>query len=519
MAIKRVFYVTTSSLTILLCDKGQVQVVKSFGVDEDGRRGFAIALQEHKDFKSAFLVDFIEEEFRVERVAHVVGVDRAQYLKRKAKSLFNVELFTTAQIVGRDQGGRRDDVGVFYSLNRSDIVGRWLDEARAAKVPLAGVFSVPMVGNLLLNKLKLKDNHILLVSIQNERFIRQSFFDDGKLKLSRLSPLTVNDSTSLAMAIIEEIRRSKAYLLRISLITREQPLQVYVLTPDSEYEYISAELSELDKTMPAQAFALSEIATELKLSHVEQASKAEHYFAYLLHDKIPQLNYAENKEKIYFQLSLLRQSLFVSGAIIAVLGLAWSAVDLYEAFLLNQEISYATEKKIALETHISDEIRIAESYGQENTLLMRETVELTQALQNNKPDTFLVPSILGAMMTNYPNIELNTMSWAVVETAQDAAMPMAGEPVGGEPVWQVMKLELALKSPPQRYSDIFKQIEEFRADLARKTLVIEAKVTKFPIDIAAESNLSGESKLGEMGADTVEFSIEVTFKKELSDVN
>ena len=197
-----------------------------FRADEDGLTQFAQYLQSTPPDPVSLLVDVVEEEFREETVPHVMGTDRRALLRNKKTRLFRDATYSYAMLQGRESEGRRDDRVLFTALIRPDMLAPWLGQLARLKIPLTGIYSLPLLSEMLLKKLKVSGSHVLLVSMHSTGGLRQSFLQDQRLKLSRLAITPDVGQARYPSYILGEIEKLRRYLGSLRLLSRETPLEV-----------------------------------------------------------------------------------------------------------------------------------------------------------------------------------------------------------------------------------------------------------------------------------------------------
>ena len=181
-----------------------------FGADEDGLTEFALYLTHAPHDPVYLLVDVVEEEFREESIPHVMGNDRRSLIRTRLNRLFRDPTYSYAVVQGRDTDGRRDDQVLFTALIRPDLLSPWIGQIAKHKIPLAGIYSLPIVSEALIKRMPVESDHALLVTLQSTGGLRQTFFNKGRVKLSRLAIMPPGETpghASYVLGEIEKIRR------------------------------------------------------------------------------------------------------------------------------------------------------------------------------------------------------------------------------------------------------------------------------------------------------------------------
>ncbi|TPW17499.1 MAG: hypothetical protein FD130_642, partial [Halothiobacillaceae bacterium] len=353
------------------------------------------------DHPSALLVDVIEEEFRIESVAHVNGADRTKLLARKATALFRGATFTSAQVIGRERTGRRDDQVLFSALNRVEPLERWLKAIQSANVPLAGVYSAPMMAGVLINKLNIKESNALVLTLHHGRLLRQSFFSHGKLKLSRLSSASLSNPQWLAKNVQSEIDRMRRYLERLQLVNITDPMHIYLLCEEQPLMLLRAHCHN-EEPLNYHFLALHDVAAKVALKQPLSMGEGEWLFAALLSQQRPLGNYIASRGRLNYNLYYLRRALIAASLALVSATAVWSATDIYAgATLARQALQIAASTQQVILERAQEEAKRPTTLYSPRT--MRAVVDTDQQLREHKPNALKILSPIGASLLEHPN--------------------------------------------------------------------------------------------------------------------
>ena len=183
-----------------------------FAAEEMGYAGLRRALERDPPRLVHVLVDLIEEDFRHETAPHVIGRGRRAVLATRSARLFPGAPYVSTRREGRAPEGRRDDRVLFSAVVRPERLRPWLEALHGYEV--AGVHSLPLVSARLLPLLGAEAGRVLLVTASGGGDLRQTFFEDGRLTLSRLAPLPPGDTGDRARRIVDEVERLVQHLDR-----------------------------------------------------------------------------------------------------------------------------------------------------------------------------------------------------------------------------------------------------------------------------------------------------------------
>lgn len=282
---------------------GKIATQHEFSNSQEGREDFAAFLQSVKH-PVYLLADLIEEDFRQETVPHLTGRSRSALLQRKFEQFYRGTPFHQAALLQRQKTGRRDDGMLFSALTNPALITPWLAIMRAQQIPLAGIYSVPQISAPLV-----KDhpsNHLLLISWEKSAGLRQTYFSEHRLQISRLTP--VHAGLTFQNAVVSELVRTYQYLKSLSLLPSGQTLDVRLLGH-------SHDLIELQLELPRSAdmhYDFVDLADLAKQHHIDYRftdSDASQIFLHQLAARPPQAHYANATHTHYFTLWQLRHAL------------------------------------------------------------------------------------------------------------------------------------------------------------------------------------------------------------------
>ena len=230
--MKRIFYFTGHRLTVFHWNGKKFSGACSFEPDEEGLYKFKQYLQSVANVRTRLLVDVIEEDFRIESIPHVYGKDKQAVINRLIDRFYRASSkFSYSEVLGRQKKGRKDDDVLLGAITNPTLLEPWLMAIEECDVPLSGIWTLPLISKDFLNRLKVKNDAVLLVSQQVGSNLRQSFFKNKKLISSRTSVLNEDESeTNDYGAMAEsEIARTLSYLKGQGHIRADEQVEVHVL--------------------------------------------------------------------------------------------------------------------------------------------------------------------------------------------------------------------------------------------------------------------------------------------------
>lgn len=239
--MRQVFFITDDRMTAMLWQGSQL--ISKYEFEEYEISKLSEYLEDSKDIVSSIIVDVLEEEISLTTIPHVSPHERKFLIERALTRLHRGADFSTANIIGREKGGRRDDRLLISGMTSSHVLMKWLDVFNQHNLFIKGIYSLPLIAGNILKVLKIKQGLTLLVSRQSKNFIRQSIFKDGKLFYSRNIPSLQNLEVS---SFSVDLQKTRKYLENQKLLKTDDRVDVLILASDRFYK----QLSGLDELLP-----------------------------------------------------------------------------------------------------------------------------------------------------------------------------------------------------------------------------------------------------------------------------
>lgn len=228
---RRIFLINLQGLSVFSMQANRLTHIARFSDEESGYENFRNYLAENAQTPVTIVVDSISEDFIVERVPHVNPMDRKSFLQRKLDQHYRGIDYRTAQVIGREGTGRKNDKVLFSAINKNQALEPWVRALLQQEIPIRSI-TTPAYAlcKLAQEKGLLTEDRVLLVNWEVSG-IRHTYIESGKTLFSRLTPLPSSDESDLADAIIDSCNQSNDYLERIGLVGFDESMAVQVITP------------------------------------------------------------------------------------------------------------------------------------------------------------------------------------------------------------------------------------------------------------------------------------------------
>ena len=503
--VRRAIFLSSDKLSVYHWENGRLGNSYLFDVSSDGQAYFDRYLKDSGRVSTYFLIDFIEEEFREDTVPHVHGADRQAVLERKKARLFRDTPYYFADIQGREEEGRKDDIVMFSGLTNPDVLKPWLAILEANKTPLAGIYSLPMVTGTFLDKLCKGEKEALVVSLQSISGLRQTFFKDGKLKVSRLVDMPRYGTEPYSPIIINEVNNTQRYLNSLQLIDQKQNLKVFFMGDAKLLGEIKKQ-AEGELTTENHYINLNTFGVELGLKREFTTPFADQIYIYQLLKSRPENNYARKNDKLYYRTQKAGRMMYAASLLLVFAALIYGGMNFMDAAIYRQQAQIASKKT----TFYSDRYQLARQRLPETPVAAGDleiAVNISNTLNQYKTTPTGMLQTLGKGLHNFPLIVLDELIWASAASpdvkidGSDNVVPAGGvtgrSNIGSEQseydYFDIAIIKGEINPFDGNYRDALNMINAFADNLRGLESVQDVSILSLPLDFSSEASLSGAS--------------------------
>jgi hypothetical protein len=452
---------------------------RDFTDTPEARGNFKSLLQTAK-CPAYLLTDLIEEDFRHEIVPHLSGSSRDALFQRKFDQFYRGTPFRKATLLQRLKTGRRDDDILFSALTNPGLILPWLNIMLAQQTPLAGIYSVPQISEPLVKGHASK--HLLLISWEKFSGLRQTYFSDHRLQISRLTP--VHADSTFQDAVVNELSRTYQYLKSLSLLPSGQTLDVRILCHTDDR-------NELQNKLPRDAdvrydFAdIDEVGKQIKLNYRFTDSDASQIYLHQLATNRPGTNYASAEHTRYYTLWQLRRALFWSSGTLLIASIIWAATTVWQSGV---NTTAANELKTQAGRMLQETKHITQSFPVTDTPAadMKSSVSVMRKLDQygSAPQIILKP--ISATLDRFPKIGINELDWQESATEPVATNTRADVPA------QIIILRGDIQGFGNDYRAALAYLDRFRLDLNKRGY--EVTVLAKQLDVSPTGSIANQSE-------------------------
>lgn len=493
----QLFYLSSEQLCAYDCRSGVLSEGVCFPADAAGVAAFEAHLEGRAGRPAYLLTDLIEEDFQRQSLPHVGGRAGRGLLQRRLGQLYRDTPYRKATIQGRDEDGRRDDQVLFCALTNPSLLQPWVEALARLKIPLAGIYSSSLLSAGLVSALALQHTHTLLVTYQSGG-LRQSYFQHGQLRFSRLTAAI--DRDGVAVDVAGETDKTRQFLTSTRMLERGEVLHAVILAPAVQVAALQAQCQNNLET--AFHFIHAERAGA-KLGLEETPALADQLLLTLLARRRPPSHYAMGAQACYYQLWRARLGLYAGSAVVGAYCLLWLIVNLWAiaeasragATLRAEAQSYQGRYRAIMDS-LPPQV--------EKTQNMKAAVLIEALLAQHAPGPQAMLGMLSAALERAPQINLLQLDWKVrLPERQNASAQPRGEHAPAPPISslliglpkgapQTLHVEAEVLLTQNDYRAALNSIHQLTRELARQPrLTVELEQT--PLDVRPTVKLSGKA--------------------------
>jgi hypothetical protein len=462
-----------------------------------GHDDFRQFLLHHTNIPVYVIADAVEEDFRLETLPHAVGNARQEMVERKLAQLYRNSTYRTAQFAGREVDKRRDDRFLFMALTNPDIIAPWITLLEEIQAPLAGVYLLPMVSQLLVRKLGLKHPDLLLMT-RHHAGLRQTYFSGQHLRLSRLTPMSGMDERQLNELYASETEKTRLYLISLRMIGRDNRLHLVFPTLDKVGTDLAHKL-ESSQGVSCEILGPEVLAHRLGLRQDLLQRYPELLHMQMLARQTPSGNLAPTKQTHSYRLLLLRHGINLASTLCVTVAILLAASNLVQTSALAQQLRTTadqTRRQEALYEEVAHNFPKTPLPGND----LKLAVELAQKIEDIKRTPLRLMQVTSRALDAQREIRLDRLRWVYSEDAnvQDEGTPkttdIALPPPQGRPqsgLYEIGFIDGEIENFRGDYRAALESVNSLVEKLRQDPQVEQAVILQQPVNTSSLAKLQG----------------------------
>ncbi len=460
---------------------GQLHAEADFSPDRPGLEDFAQFLGQHRRSTFHLLAELAEQGFQQDDIPYVTGRDRRALLARKLSQHFYGAALALTLSLGRDTPGRRYEKLLFAALTRPQQLEPWLGLLCQAEARIAGIYTVPLLAGTLAARAG-RSAPLLLFLTLTSGGIHQTLFENGGLRLSRLTAMATDNLEECAAACATESAKIHQYLAAQRLIAHGTALSVVVLVHPGQLSYFRSRCKDTELLKFSFADLLAE-AQRQGLKSLPRDTRSEPLLLHLMAKRPPRAQFANPALRRFYRLGQIRFALQGIGVAALLAGVLIAAGQIYDFFQLRGQT-----EQIRLQAEADRQRYAAVQQGfpamPVDFAKLRALVDRYDKLEQDAVAPEATYQRISRALELTPGVEISRIDWQAASLADQGS---AGRVIAD----LYARLPLAQVGDPRVQLDT---IDNFSTELARDSRVAVKKL-KLPFDIESDQSLksSGEA--------------------------
>ncbi len=523
MADKLLISVSARQVSVARWHGGHFAACEVFAYDDDGLSLFKAYLEKIGRVSVHMMVGAVEEDYRVEALPHSFGSDRREMLNRKLRQHYRNTPYCSARLQGRDPDKRRDDRYLFCALTNPELIAAWVQAITERELPIAGIYLLPTVTQGLVDKLKVADANLLVVS-RDSAGLRLTCFRDQKLRVSRLARIDSSGPQAIK-SYAQEISNTRLYLHALRIVTLDEHLSVLVVDRDDTLIELAQVIGQDNPNIECRRFGRQDIMSTLGISARALSSSSDALDLHLLGLSPPENNLAPQGITLGYRLHRARRGIYALTGVCAVVTAAWCAVFLYQILDTRSETGRARENTAEVQTQYKEATRQfpAAPTTAEN---LKRAVDISQKIAATTRSPEFMMGLLSQALEHHPAIVLKTFGWKydrneidadsggrIAKPGGDSQPPAASLPTTAGGRRQSGLVQGEVRPFGGDYRVAIEAINRFAEALSQQAEVAEVRVVKLPLNINTGLPLSGNTADSTEKSGTAEFKLVLVLKQ------
>ena len=486
MTRRCVLFLDSEGLAAWFWRGGWLERGPDFSPDEEGFGAFETWLAMQSGTHFTLLADCVEEGFQFETIPYVVGRDRAALLSRKLAQLFYGSPYVSSVSLGRERGGRRDERMLFVALTRPAQLEPWMERLRAADVVIVGITTTALLISATLRQ-SLRVLPRVLTVCRTATGIRQTLFEDGRLRFSRLAVLPPN-GPNWTESVLFEVQKTYQYLVAQRSIARNSTLSVVVLANAVEHAALRAACGD-NELFSFSLLDLGDRERGLGLRTPSHESDATLLLAHLAARDTGTVQLAPSRDRHSYRWWLAQRTTLavgVIGLILSMLIALRTEIDTRALDQASDEIRLDTQaRQLRYERLLSTMPRLPASVESIQGVV-RELDEI--AVLGRGPGPALVR--ISRVLNRHPEIDLQRLEWSLPDRIlADVGQAGAKSADKAPQIGSIAVLTARLStSTPLSQRETVEAVNQILEDMRREG-AIDATVLRLPFDYGSDRTL------------------------------
>ena len=492
--------ITDSDIGIVSWKAGEMERLAVFSNDDSGSARmiefFAQNASTFRDKPMHILVNIIGEDYRFEKVAHLIGKYKTDFHTRRMQQLFRGSQFCISEVQGREERGKREDWVLFSGILTENKVLPWVQAAVRAGCYLAGVH---MVSHLLSDHIlravggNSKGNN-LLITLHERSLLRQTFYINGHLRFSRVSKVHSGTVEELSDSVKKELERTLQYLASLKISTANG-VKVRMVAPSNMVGQLR-ELTPSGDRVTFDFYDVAQIAEGIGLKSPIELLGADSSLPMHLMFSCVQTGQLAPVRLVTYYWSYLSAQVAVAFLLLYGINAYFTPLgylsDGYESASASVEL---TQTVNSLQRQYDAEVGAVVGEPPSSPNNMRAVSSFYTTMEDLLVSPTQLLYFIGQGLRKNPGIQIDKVDWEVSNTPSGGGS-IDDTIVRGGDIYQIAEIHgVLLERGAENYRDVAARAKRLIISLSgREDIHVDA--VQVPSDTISTENLSGELSTG-----------------------
>jgi len=529
--LKRVFYYSGHHLTIFHWKNENCIASFVFNPGEAGFEKFKTYLMETDNTPVRILIDLIEEGFNIEAIPHVGSTDRRAIISRMIERQYRKSIdYVYYKIIGRETGGRRDDILLCSVLSNPEILEPWLNVLNECNTSICGIWSLPQLSQSLLLKLDIKIPNILMISQQVPNILRQTFIKNGVFQSSRSAVVNLQDA-SIGQYISLEVEQTIRFIANQRHIGFDENIEVHIMCRECDIQGIKNCCTD-SVSLSFHYHKLSDIINILgcNLQTIEQNSQkttddCKVIFSYVCALKLlPVGHYGNQSLFVKYYEQMFSRALYALSSVILLLSVIITLTCISDSNALDKEIITLKEQAEVVNNQYKKNLlklehKLFKAQSMQSSVLLAKKIQGYKSLspQNFMSDISRILTRTGMNGTEITRIRWQQRQSNVLPVVNNKSHKRQIDYSKSENINQHATIEGHIVTSNSSLKASVKKVNLIADAFKSSQLISQIKINKIPFDYRSKSSIENESGIeqensGEQYNNKSQFEIELIMK-------
>ena len=473
MLERRLLYLTQQQMLAFRWHNGVLSAEGEF-LAETAATDFARYLADHPNSLFSLVANLGEEGFHSDVIPYLQAKDRDIVISRRLGQTFLGAPLALAVSHGYESGSRKNERLLLTALTGVGQLDPWLNAMQQAGARLQGVYSLPLLSEALVGRLGLKIARGILITVQDNT-VRQSFFDGGRLRFSRVAPLVGSSISDIALSISSEANRFQQYLLSQRMVARGDHLQAHVIAHAQTMPAIQA--ARFNDGIVATLHDIVGAAKKIGLKSSPTDNRAQALFLHCAISAPPRQQFATVALRQPYRVWQLGNALRAVGALTLVGCLLFTAKLMVDAGRANNDATDKVRQAESMEKSYQLALSSLPPVPMSNDAL-RQLTDRVEKLGSATDTPAAALKYLTDVLDAAPQVEIDSVDWLAAGAKEGSAKNSGASatPANRETLLIKGRLNLGAQESPRRLISSFEDLTRRLGEGGRSVNVLLSPV-------------------------------------------